>query len=630
MKRIILLLLLCLLPLCAAAENAHEIPAEFMSGKTALDAAVLSDGDAATAHLFKGGSAAVVTITLPEDAHPAALYVQLKSSPASVTLNQKTDGQKYETVQTLTNPGAQFVLTLDDSLSTNLQLEITNVKNAAVSLQELRFFQQGDLPSDLHAFLPGQAADLLYVVPSAEDVDTALVAEWVNAGRTVQLFCLTAPEDGAPLASALWSAGVANYPHFGDLKSLSADATQQQAETAWPDAALTRSLVSAIRTAQAQAVVYGGSGAARDRLAAVLPKAMTSAPDSSFNLDDAAANGLWLASALYAADSSELPSALSHWQTLGDAPLRQYCADKFADATHNDQSSIPYPERLPDGFLAEGEFLHEDRENGLWVYLSTTLQIEIVRYEQPDIPRSWFISDIRFKPEAESIHQQTYVNATFPGQMIYPETLAQTARLIFGINSDYYIYREDNKATGNIIRNRSVLYNHTKSMAFPNLDTMALHDDGSMTVYDAREITADELLAQGDVHDALSFGPYLVRDGRLRTWNGKNCDAVEPRNAIGMVEPSHYKIVTVEGRFNKGYGPAGVTLNMLGEMLYSQGVEQGFNLDGGNTAVLIFMGEKLNRTASKSGKAETSPRNMSELFGIGTSDLVHTDKLNGK
>ena len=263
----------------------------------------------------------------------------------------------------------------------------------------------------------------------------------------------------------------------------------------------------------------------------------------------------------------------------------------------------------------------------LTVYTMDTLQVEIIRWEQPEIPRVWFVSDIRFKPEAESIHPQAYINATFPGQMIYPETLAQTAQLVFGINGDYYIYREDKHATGNIIRNRQVLYNHTKTMSFPNMDTMALRDDGSMSVYDVQEITADELLAQGDVHDALSFGPWLVRDGRLRVWDGKNSEAVEPRNAIGMVEPGHYKVITVEGRFNKGVGPAGVTLNMLAQMLYAQGVQQGFNLDGGNTAVLIFMGKKLNRTASKSGNGETQPRNMSELFGIGSSGLVHTDKL---
>lgn len=633
MKRMILLLLMlalvCMLPSGVLADAA-PIAADYANGKTVIDAAILKDGDAATSYAFKGGQAAVLTITLPEGAQPVSFCVQLKVSPASVTLKQKNDAGKYTSVQTLTAPGAQFVLTTDAALSSSLQLEIAGVKNAAVTLQELRIFSEGDLPADVHAFLPGQHSDILYIVPAAADVDAALLSDWAASGRTLQVLCLTAPEDESALADMLWAAGVDRYPAFGDMKALPADATAQQAGKAWADAPLTKALTSAIRASQAQLVVYDGSGAGYDRMTAVLPAAAESAKDYTFNMDDAAQHGLWAVSSLCAADSQEAADAVAQWEDLGDALLRQHCADQFADALHGDVSAIPYPARLEDGYLAEGEFLWEDPDNGLWAYLSPTLQIEIIRYEQPDIPRCWFVSDIKFKPEAESFHQQVYVNATFPGQMIYPETLAQTARLVYGINSDYYIYREDNKATGNIIRNRKVLYNHQKSMAFPNLDTMALRDDGSISVYDVKEITADELLAQGDVHDALSFGPYLVRDGELRVWAGKNCDAVEPRNAIGMVEPGHFKVITVEGRFNKGYGPAGVTLNMLAEMLYSQDVEQGFNLDGGNTSVLIFMGEKLNRTAAKSGKGETSPRNMAELFGIGASELVHTDKLNGK
>jgi hypothetical protein len=43
---------------------------------------------------------------------------------------------------------------------------------------------------------------------------------------------------------------------------------------------------------------------------------------------------------------------------------------------------------------------------------------------------------------------------------------------------------------------------------------------------------------------------------------------------------------------------------------------------------MLFMGERLNRT----GKATAlgSPRNQHELFGIGISELVHTDKMDGE
>ena len=621
MKRFFLMLALaCMLPLCAMAQPATELTFEARNGNAKIDPAILCDGSAATASVFKGGKAASLTITLPKDAEPAIMCFQLKSAPESVILKQKNASGKFEAVATLSNPNAQFVLQLDAAASSTLQVEITGVKKAAVSLQELRIFTQGDLPADVHAYQHGLNSDILYIVPTEDDIDMTQISAWLADGRTVQVMCAVASADEPTLADRLWTAGVDRYPAFGGM----------EAGKTWNTTALTKALVGAIRASQAPMVLYGGDGAAQEQLASLLPAAIESAKDYNFDMPSAVQHGLCIPSYVYAAASQEAADILAQWTHPGSTALRQYCIDKFADAVHADPATIPYPQRDEDGYLAEGEFVHEDNENGLWAYVSPTLQIKIIRYEQPDIPRRWFVSDIKFKADAETFHQQTYVNATFPGQMIYPETLAQTARLVFGINGDYYIYREDSKATGNIIRNRKVLYNQTKGMGFPNLDTMALHDDGSMTVYDTKSITANELLAMGDVHDALSFGPYLVRDGKLRIWDGKNHDAVEPRNAIGMVEPGHLKVVTVEGRFSKGYGPAGVTLNMLAELMYSQGVEQGFNLDGGNTSVLIFMGEKLNRTAAKSGKGETSSRNMAELFGIGTSDLVHTDQLNGK
>ena len=629
-RAVCFLLMFSLLPLGAPAETvpAQEYTAALLDGKTEVDASQLCDGRDDTAYAFKRGKAGTLTIALPEGAQVRQVYIRLADVPATVTLKQQNAAGKYEAAARAEGPALSFVMALKTPASGTVQLEIAGVNNAAVTLRELRFFGEGTLPANVRAFRAEAASDILYVVPSAEDADMTQVAAWTAAGRTVQCLCLTPAEDASALADRLWEAGTDRFPAFGTLKAMAADATEAQVSKAWSAAALKKLLVSAVRAGRPQLVLYGGSGAAGDALASALPDALASAPDYAYETADAADNGLWAVEKAFAVDSAEAAGALADWTDEGDAPLRRYCASVFADAQHGTSDDIPYPDnRQEDGYLPEGEFLYENEEQGLWAYVSSTLQVEIIRWEQPEIPRRWFVSDIRFKPGAESIHPQGYINASFPGQMIYPETLAQTARLVFGINGDYYIYREDNKATGNIIRNRQVLYNHTRTMAFPNLDTMALRDDGSMSVYDVQEITADALLAQGDVHDALSFGPWLMRDGVLRAWNGKNSEAVEPRNAIGMVEPGHYKVITVEGRFNKGVGPAGVSLNMLGQMLCAQGAQQAFNLDGGNTAVLIFMGKKLNHTASKSGKGETQPRNMSELFGIGTSELVHTDKM---
>lgn len=311
----------------------------------------------------------------------------------------------------------------------------------------------------------------------------------------------------------------------------------------------------------------------------------------------------------------------------------------FATAVSGDPATIPYPaNRDENGYLTEGEFLHEDAENGLWAYLSPTLQVEIVRFTQADAGQRWFVADVRFNPEKEQLGQYIDIQSSMKNHMHYGATIAQMNKLVVAINSDFYYYRVDRKqVVGNVIRNGKVLYNLNRERgdSFPNLDTMALHNDGRMTVYSANDVTADELLAQGDVHDALSFGPWLIKDGEVRDYKGKNYNKIAPRSAIGMVEPGHYILLVVEAgldgkKTGDGITAKGFTLPQVANMLYAYGCEQAFNMDGGNTSQLVFMGEKLNRTGNMDTGKTASPRTVNELFGLGTSDLCHTDWLNGK
>ena len=331
-------------------------------------------------------------------------------------------------------------------------------------------------------------------------------------------------------------------------------------------------------------------------------------------------------------------------EIAGKSPeeIRAWCQAEFAGALHADPAAIPYPaDRDAEGYLPEGEeFVHEDPETGLWAYLSSSLQVEIVRYDLPEGPDLWYEAHVIFKPEKELFQQYTYVNAKFANQQIYPETLAQTSRLVFAMNADYYLNRVEKKwDVGNIIRRGEVLYSADakKGMKFPNLDTLAIRNDGSFSVYDAHEVTAEELLAQADpgdpsfVHDALSFGPYLIRDGQIRLYDGNSADVPEPRSAYGMIRPGHLFFVMVEGKIPKKNGlrgEQGLNLWQLAQLMYARGCTEALNVDGGSTAVMLFMGERLNRT----GKATAlgSPRNQHELFGIGISELVHTDKMDGE
>ena len=144
-----------------------------------------------------------------------------------------------------------------------------------------------------------------------------------------------------------------------------------------------------------------------------------------------------------------------------DEEIRTWAAEEFEGAVHADPAEIPYPDnRDAEGYLPAGEeFVHEDPEKGLWAYVSSTLQVEIVKYDMPDVPHIWYEAHVIFKPEKELFQQHVYVNATFEGQQIYPETLAQSSRLVFAVNGDYYPDRvKSKKVIGNIIRRGKVLY----------------------------------------------------------------------------------------------------------------------------------------------------------------------------
>jgi len=88
--------------------------------------------------------------------------------------------------------------------------------------------------------------------------------------------------------------------------------------------------------------------------------------------------------------------------TMSEEELVNWCQEQFSTAVYTDPSEIPYPDnRQEDGFIPEGEFIYEDADKGLWAYLSPTLQVEIVKYEMPEVPHLWYEADVIFNPDRE-------------------------------------------------------------------------------------------------------------------------------------------------------------------------------------------------------------------------------------
>ncbi len=628
MKKWMLVLVAALLLALPCVCLADEVSVAWKDGSKAVDLNALKDGDDATGVDLRSGKNAELTADLGQGVSVQTVFVRMDSVPVQVDLQYLNANRKWETIASSTNPGCEVTLTADWAVTGRLRLYFTYASGSVTRLKELRSFSTDEVPEELHQWRQSAQVDVLLTLDRIDQLDASQVSAWASAEKNMGAAVLVTPKEGAlAFSDALWNAGFRVSPLYGGMAEN--NKTGDAALKAWGDKKVTATLASWLRHYQPMMVVDGG-----EVTALRLEKANASACNPGYELADAAEWGLWsVPQTISGQNASDAVAALGE---RDDSAVRQACLAPFASATHGDPATIPYPaNRDAEGYLPEGEpeFVLEDPDNGLWAYLSQTVQVEIVRYDwvDPDGEQQrFFVSDVHFKPEYEKFQQQVYVNATFKGQQIWPKTLAQTSKMVIAINGDYYPYRKDKGSPiGNILRNYQALYDldKKKNPTFPNLDTVALRDDGSLTVYDRHEITATELAAQGDVHDALSFGPYLARDGRLRIYDGKNAEGKEPRSSIGMVSPGHYILVQCEGRMpNKG--PRGLTVNQLGMILYGHGVTDSIMLDGGSTTVLCFMGEYLMKT----GKDTTigSPRNQHELFGVGTSELVHTDWVNGK
>ena len=285
-------------------------------------------------------------------------------------------------------------------------------------------------------------------------------------------------------------------------------------------------------------------------------------------------------------------------------------------------SPLPEMPEMPatdaEGFLAEGdEFFYEADDDGLWIYLGKDLKIVITRKEDRGIPLVWFETEI-WTRNGEKF-RSVMTDPEHPGKKFqYPYVISRENRFVLGFSDDFYATRMADKVTvGIIIRNGEIISDRTNSKTghhLPNLDMMAQYPDGTLTVYDCNEFTAEELAAKGAVN-VYSFGPWLIRDGEINELVYSYYRGIEPRQALGMIEPNHYFLVSAQGRNSSSKG---TNLQRIAEIMQDHGVTEALNLDGGNTMALVFRGRMLNKLAVFRKKAFV--RTVTSIIGIGTTD----------
>jgi exopolysaccharide biosynthesis protein len=232
-----------------------------------------------------------------------------------------------------------------------------------------------------------------------------------------------------------------------------------------------------------------------------------------------------------------------------------------------------------------------------WSYTSDDIQVKIdqVQTGTGSDMITYYVADVVLKNSSSL--RSAFADNSF-GTNITADTseIASSNNAIFAINGDYYGFRDD----GVIIRNGTVYRDE------PARDAMALFDDGTMQTYDEEEVSSSELLAEGATN-TLSFGPILIQDGKIvsdfsnvkidTNFGNRSIQNANPRTAIGMIAPNHYVFVVVDGR-KEGYS-RGMTLTELADVMAGLGATEAYNLDGGGSSTMYFMGRVVNNPLGK-------------------------------
>ena len=279
------------------------------------------------------------------------------------------------------------------------------------------------------------------------------------------------------------------------------------------------------------------------------------------------------------------------------------------------------------GYPLSGEHVYVSDEEGVWFYASPTLVVRVDRCFDPDAVITWYEAQVYCDLNAEHVGSILYNPKKPQAKHVQAEKIAKQNQVVWGMNTDYYTYRLGRKTiTGMVIRNKQVFFDRVPAAnrrQFPNLDTLAMLEDGSWRVFHSDEHTAQEYLDMGAV-DVFSFGPYLIREGKVNPFIDEmtNGRTQQPRCAIGMVEPGHYYAVLAEGRIR--HVSVGVSISQMVELMQKGGCTEALNLDGGQTAVMTFMGKQISRIGKYDG-GKTKARETTEIIGIGHSDLIDPD-----
>lgn len=204
---------------------------------------------------------------------------------------------------------------------------------------------------------------------------------------------------------------------------------------------------------------------------------------------------------------------------------------------------------------------------------------------------TYFVCDIRVS-DASQLRSAFAGDGFRSGVYEAVSDIARRYSPVLAINADFCRYHRN----GVIIRNGELL----RKQNITRHHLLVIDKEGNMSAITDRtgkQGVLAERLMQESTWQTFEFGPVLVENGQAAELPGRfyvNCHDgyYEPRTAIGQLGPLHYIVIVVDGR-RDNYS-TGASIPQLQKLFLDEGAQFAFNLDGGGSTSLYFLGEVVN------------------------------------
>ena len=203
-----------------------------------------------------------------------------------------------------------------------------------------------------------------------------------------------------------------------------------------------------------------------------------------------------------------------------------------------------------------------------------------------ELPCDYWVASIKIAHPSQL--RTAAANGFNSEQVIRGRVLANRVNAVLAINGDYFWYTHH----GYILRQGQLFLDNLQG----DRDVLLIEEDGDFhiirTPYSGQ---VTDTYNGKKVMQSLFFGPVLVENGKMVRDMDLRYDmrAEDRRQRMCIAQVGHleYKCICCA---DPARNNSGMTLTEFARLVYSIGVETAYNMDGGDSTMLIFNGNRIN------------------------------------